>query len=123
MTRQSELSVVLGDRLYHAEREWGRTPDEVPVGQISQLAVDSKGLVYVLQRADPPVLVFETTGAFRRAAWGHGQIADGHGISVAPDDRVLLVDRDAHEVLIFDTEGRRLGSLGERHRPRLGTPF
>ena len=43
-------------------------------------------------------------------------------LTVAPDGRVFVVDRDAHEVIAFDAAtGRRLGGLGRRHRP--GEPF
>jgi DNA-binding beta-propeller fold protein YncE len=42
-------------------------------------------------------------------------------LTVAPDGRVFVVDRDAHEVIIVDPAGRRLGGLGRRHRP--GEPF
>ena len=41
--------------------------------------------------------------------------------TVHPDGRVFVVDRDAHEVTIFASDGRRLGALGQRHVP--GAPF
>jgi NHL repeat len=40
-----------------------------------------------------------------------------------PDDRVLLCDRDAHQVLCFDLDGKLLLALGERHRPSFQAPF
>jgi len=116
------LVVVLGDRRYRVEHGWGKLPAERRLGQVSQIAVDSRGRVYVFQRAEPPVLVFEPTGVLC-GAFAEGRIADAHGIAVAPDDRVLLVDRDAHQILIFSHEGELLGTLGERHRPRHGAPF
>lgn len=122
MNQSDRLVVVLGDRRYSVERPWGELPTDLAYGFISQLALDSKGCVYVFQRGEPPVLVFEPSGSFV-AAWGHNRIADAHGISIAPDDRVFLVDRDAHQVLIFSTEGELLGSLGERHVPRFQAPF
>ncbi|MCC7274914.1 MAG: hypothetical protein IT561_19770 [Alphaproteobacteria bacterium] len=42
---------------------------------------------------------------------------------ITPDDRVLLVDRDGHQVIACDTAGRELFRIGERHRPRQGAPF
>ena len=116
------LVVILGDRRYRVEYNWGTLPADVRLGQVSQVAVDSRGRVHVFQRAELPVLVFESTGAFR-GTLAEGRIADAHGIAVAPDDRVLLVDRDAHQILIFGPEGALLGTLGERHRPRHGAPF
>jgi DNA-binding beta-propeller fold protein YncE len=122
MGTEESLVVVLGDRRYRVEHNWGKLPAGMRLGQVSQLAVDSKGRVYVFQRAEPPVLVFEPTGAFR-GSLAEGRIADAHGIAVAPDDRILLVDRDAHEVLIFSPGGELLGTLGERHRPRDHAPL
>ncbi len=116
------LVVVMGDRRYRVERPWGELPHDTRLAALSQLAVDSHGRVYAYQRADPPVIVFEPTGAFR-AAWGHGLIADAHGIFISADDRVYLVDRDAHQILIFTTEGERLGALGARNAPRFQAPF
>jgi peptidylglycine monooxygenase len=112
----------MGDRRYRVERPWGELPHDTRLAALSQLAVDSEGRVYAYQRADPPVIVFEPTGAFR-AAWGHGLIADAHGIFISADDRVYLVDRDAHQILIFTTEGERLGALGARNAPRFQAPF
>src|SRR4051794_19959487 len=57
------------------------------------------------------------------ASWDAAPISDPHGIFITSDDRVLLVDRNAHQVLIFNTDGRLLATLGERHQPRFGLPF
>ncbi|MEM7021917.1 MAG: 6-bladed beta-propeller [Pseudomonadota bacterium] len=115
------LRVVLGDQLYRVEPSWGRLPADVAPAQISQLAVDSAGAVYVYRRGDPPVLAFEADGSYRGGLAG-GQIADAHGIAIA-NDRLFLVDRDAHQILILDRDGMLLDKLGERHQPRHGAPF
>jgi hypothetical protein len=117
-----DLRVVLGELTYRVERPWGRLPEGVALGQISQLAVDSRRRVYVFQRAEPPVLVFQPSGAYR-AGLATGLIDDAHGIAIAPDDRLFLVDRDAHQILIMSTRGELQGTLGERHRPRADAPF
>lgn len=116
------LTVCLGERRYRAERQWGRLPPGMSLGQVSQLALDSAGRVFVFQRAEPPVLVFEPSGEFRGGI-AEGRIADAHGICIAADDRVLLVDRDAHQILILSTAGELCGTLGERHQPRPDAPF
>ena len=38
-------------------------------------------------------------------------------LACAEDGRLFIVDRDAHEVLICTTDGRRLSGLGTRHGP------
>ena len=121
-SREEGLRVMMAGRSYAVERPWGTLPDGIDLVALSQLAVDSLGRVYAFQRHDPPVIVFDPDGRFH-TAWGSGEVADAHGIFIASDDRVFLVDRDAHEIQIRDTAGRRLGALGERHRPRFQAPF
>jgi DNA-binding beta-propeller fold protein YncE len=113
--------VCLGERTYRVDTPWGKL-GSIELGLVSQLAIDSKGNVYLLQRKHPSILVFAPSGDML-AAWDHVTIMDGHGISVSPDDRILVIDRDAHEIIIFDTEGRVLQKLGSRNRPRHGMPF
>lgn len=114
--------VVMADTRYRVEPNWGELPDGQRLGHVSQLAVDSEGKVYVFQRGDPPVLVFKPTGEYA-GSFADGQILDAHGIFIDASDHVHLVDRDAHQILSFDTHGNLLGALGERHRPTLGAPF
>ncbi len=118
----NELFVNLGNRLYRIDRPWGAWPDSIPRAAVSQIAVDSNNNLYVIQRGDPPVIVFKSDGSYLRS-WGSGQIADPHGIFITSDDRVCIVDRDAHQVLIFDLYGQLKCELGERGRPRFRLPF
>jgi DNA-binding beta-propeller fold protein YncE len=121
MTRET-LIVVLGDRRYAVERDWAKLPDGQAFGFLSDVAVDSKGVVHVGQRTDTPMMAFGPGGKFLRS-WAEGEIADVHGVSATTDERVLVVDRDAHQVLIYDTQGRRQLALGQRHHPQLQAPF
>ena len=122
MNNDDSLVVLLGDRHYQVKRPWGDLPADQAFGFISQLALDSAGRVYVFQRGQPPVLVFEPTGSFR-SAWGHDYIVDAHGIFISSSDQVFLVDRDSHQILIFTIDGTLVGSLGERNVPRFQAPF
>jgi len=118
----TDFVVAIGDRRYAVERPWGELPQGRDLAYVSTVAVDSSGRVYVAQRTDPPVVVFEPDGAYV-GGWGSGFIADAHGIHVSGDDRVFVVDRDAHQVHVFDTSGERQLSLGDRHGPSLQAPF
>lgn len=122
---REHLVVALGPQRYRVERPWGEVP--AGAGGVTDVACDAAGRVYVQLRGDaytdpehPAILVLEPDGR-RRAAWGGREVLDGHMASVHPDGRVFVVDRDAHEVIVFDPEGRRLGGLGTRHAP--GEPF
>ena len=107
---------------YAVERYFGRLPPEIAPARVSMVAVDSRGFVHVLRRGPVPVVVFDADGAFQRS-YGGGQIFDPHGITVDHQDRVLIVDRDAHQVLAFDTAGALLFTLCERHSPSWEQPF
>lgn len=115
------LVVGLGDRRYRVERPWGDLPHDA--GRVSDVTVDSRGHVFVLLRYDPlvdapgtPVVELDRDGV-RVNAWGAELIADSHMLACSDDDRLHIVDRDAHEVIICSAKGERLGGIGQRHRP------
>jgi len=118
------LFVCLGAQRYRVERPWGDLPDSI--GRVSDVACDTNGRLYVLFRRDsaiepsgPSVVVLEPNGA-RQSVWGD-EIVDGHMLACGLHATVWVVDRDAHEVIVFDRVGRREGSLGQRDQP--GAPF
>ena len=119
------LVVALGEARYRVERPWGEVPRGV--AKVTDVAVGADGRVHVLLRDDPLVdepqpRVVTLDGDGRRVgAWGEDMIADSHMLASAPDGRILVVDRDAHEVLFCDGDGKRLGGLGTRHTPH--APF
>jgi DNA-binding beta-propeller fold protein YncE len=119
---RTELVVALGDRRYAVDRPWGNLPPGMRLSGVSDVAVDSSDRVYVYQRSDPPVVVFDRSGTYL-GAWGTGVIADAHGVFCTADDRIVAADRDAHQILGFDTNGHLLFALGERHGPRFQQPF
>lgn len=124
-TPREHLVVALGAQRYRIERPWGDVPEVA--GGVTDVACDAAGRVYVQLRTDPyvagdgPAIVVLEPDGRRRAAWGGDVVQDGHMASVHPDGRVFVVDRDAHEVIVFDAEGQRLGGIGTRHAP--GEPF
>jgi peptidylglycine monooxygenase len=124
MSRET-LTVALGPTRYRVERPWGDIA--VGAGLVSDVACDARGHVFVLIRRDgyldpdAPAVVELAPDGTRLAAWGGNEIADGHMLAVAPDGRVFVVDRDAHQIVVFDAGGRRIGALGTRHAP--GDPF
>lgn len=116
-----ELIVALGAQRYRVERPFGNLPDGP--GRVSDVAVDAAGQVHVLLRSDPlvdaptPCVITHDARGNRVAAWGEDLIVDSHMIVPAPNDRLFVVDRDAHQIVICAPNGQRLGSIGERNRP------
>lgn len=120
--RKGTLQVIIGTQRYAIERPWGKLPQGIAFKTKSKIACDSKGNVYVFQRGDPPVVVFDTNGKYLRS-WGNDLFSDAHGIYIDDDDRVFLVDRDSHEIVVCDTKGKVLFTLGKRNRPHDQAPF
>lgn len=116
------ITVGLGEQLYRLQRPFGALPPDMRLSVVSKCAVSSKGQLHICQRSSPPVIVFEPDGRFLRA-FGEGEITDPHGIAILRDDSILVVDRDQHQIICFDPEGKKRFTLGERGRPRFQAPF
>lgn len=118
------IFLKLGDTLYRADFPWAKTP--AGTFKVSDVATDGRGHVYLLVRRNPFVndggpAIYEFAPDGRQVAAFGEEVVDAHYLTVASDGRILVVDRDANEVVIFDRQGRRIGGLGGRHRP--GEPF
>lgn len=119
-----ELYVSLGDRRYRVERPFGQF--EIGKALVSDVVCDSRGHVFVLLRFDPlvdapqdPVLELDPDGRLLRS-FGADVIADGHMMAIDQDDRIAVVDRDAHQIVVFERDASvalRIGARGEPGRP------
>ena len=105
-----------GDYTYEVVESWGELPSGWSFGVVTDVAVDSKDRVYVFQRKDPPIIVFDIDGKYLNS-WGRGAITFGHGLYIGPDDLVYLTDRDEHVALKYSSEGELLMTLGNRGQP------
>ena len=114
--------IAIGHKRYRVQRPWGTMPDRPKLARLSKGSVDGRGNLYICQREDPPVVVLAPDGRYLRS-FGDGLIVDSHGICATSDDRVLVVDRDGHQVVAFTTSGKHLFSLGARDKPRYQEPF
>ncbi len=119
------LVVALGARRYRVERPFGAWPENT--GFVTDVAADARGHVFVLlrhdaltQANDPRVIELDQSGGYL-GAWGGQDIADSHLMTIDREGRLLVVDRDMHEVILFGAGGRRLGALGKRGAPH--APF
>src|SRR6185437_2293389 len=121
MTR-TNLVVSLGAREYAVERPWGELPFGTRFGGVSNVAVDSRDRVYVYQRADPPLIIFNSDGSFA-GSLASGLVADAHGIDIDAKDQIWLIDRDVHVIHAIDQSGNVAGSIGTPGRPSFQGPF
>ena len=101
---------------YRADDQWVQRPDEYSWQEVSAVAVDSHDNVFVFNRGDHPVMVFDRDGRFLRS-WGAGGFVRAHGITIGPDDAVYCTDDLDHTVSKFTPDGTLIWKLGRSGQP------
>ena len=99
-------------RTYELIRDFLNPPSDQTLGVVSRVATDSQDRVYVFQRKDPPVLVFDRDGNYL-SAWGSGEVTDPHGLKIV-NDIVYTTDRSDSVAKSFTLDGKPLLQLGQR---------
>src|ERR1700691_4119475 len=103
--------VGTGTHTYELIRDFLKLPNGESLGLVSRVATDSDDRVYVFQRKNPPVVVFDRDGNYL-AAWGTGEVTDPHGLKIV-DDIVYTTDRSDSVVKSFTLDGKPLLQLGQ----------
>jgi len=114
-----------GDYRYEIVEAWGKLPDGWSFKEVSDVGVDKSDNVYVFNRGDHPMIVFDRDGNFLRS-WGEGVFRHPHGVSMGPDDTIYLTDDGDHTVRKCALDGRILLQIGipGKPAPRMsGLPF
>src|SRR5215813_12647028 len=96
---------------YHPNDRWARLPNDWTWREVAGVATDSKDRVFVFNRGDHPVVIFDPHGSYL-ASWGEGLFARPHGIFIGPDDSVYCTDDLDHTVRKLTPDGRLLLTLG-----------
>lgn len=76
---------------------------------VSSVAVDSKGVIYALQRGDKadPIIAFDKTGKVLRS-WGKGMYNIPHTIRIDPAGNFWTIDAGTSMVIEFSPDGTKL---------------
>ncbi|SCX44686.1 NHL repeat-containing protein [Variovorax sp. EL159] len=111
-----------GKSNYRMVRPWQKPSPRGAVGVISQLALDSRGRVFVLQRTAPQLLIYRADGELDEV-YENPRLTSGHGLFIDAADNVYLVSYDAHQVLALDASLKLRFELGGFNTPRWGAPF
>ena len=77
------MIVGSGDYRYRVNADWAKLPEGWSFKEVGGVGVDSHDNVYVFNRGDHPMMVFDRDGNFLRS-WGEGQYPRAHGVHVAP---------------------------------------
>jgi DNA-binding beta-propeller fold protein YncE len=109
-------SVGQGPFCYTANAGWAQQPPGWSWPEVPGVATDSRDRVYVFNRGEHPLMVFDRDGKFL-SSWGEGVFVRPHGITIGPEDAVYCTDDHDHTVRKFTPEGRLLLTLGTSGRP------
>jgi DNA-binding beta-propeller fold protein YncE len=101
---------------YEADACWAKLPPGITWTEVAAVATDSRDRVFVFNRGDHPVLVFDPDGTLLNS-WGEGLFVRPHGLTIGPDDAVYCTDDLGHVVYKFDHDGRLLMTLGTKGQP------
>lgn len=97
---------------YVVDTTWPRRPDHIKWGQMPGITVDTQDRIYVFNRSEPAVQVYQADGTFLRA-WNIEDAGGAHYIRISPDKSVWTTDIKSHVVRKYNPEGKLLLTLGE----------
>ncbi len=103
-------TVGSGDFTYEVVDNWAKTPDGWTIGQ-AEPACDSQDRVYVFNRGDHPLMVFDRDGNFL-GEWGKEYLTDAHGIYISGEDHIYLPVRESHAIVKCTLDGKPLMTMG-----------
>jgi len=119
-------TVGSGDYRYEMVPSWPEMPRYWSLGMASDAAVNSRDEIYIFSRGLHPLTIWTPNGDFI-SSWGEGTFsANPHGIYIAPNDNIWLVDRDFHVATEHTPDGTLLRTLGHKRAPSpsyIGEPF
>jgi len=110
---------------YEVAEGWGKLPDGWSFKEAAAVGVDSKDNVYVFNRGEHPVIIFDQEGNFL-SSWGEGVFPRAHGVTMGPDDTIFLTDDGDHTMRHCTLDGKVLMTLGISGKPApfmSGDPF
>ena len=110
---------------YEPVENWAKIPPGWSFKEIGGVGVDRNDNVFVFNRGEHPMIVFDREGKFLRS-FGEGLFPRAHGVFMAPDDTVWLTDDGDHTVRQCTLEGKVLLTLGISGKPApymSGEPF
>ncbi len=102
-----------GNHQYELVPDWAKVPEGWSFVDVCGIAIDKSDNVYVLNRSEHPVIVFDREGRIL-GRWGHGLFRRAHGARLAPDGSIFCTDDYDHFVAKFTPEGQVLMTLGQR---------
>jgi DNA-binding beta-propeller fold protein YncE len=105
-----------GQYRYDVDPRWEQLPAGWSHGDVAGVATDSDDRVYVFNRSEHPLIIYDRDGKFL-GSWGEGTFTRPHGITITADNLVYLADDTEHTVRKFTLDGKLLQTLGTKGQP------
>ena len=106
------MTTVGTKNTYEYIQDFPKLPAGEEFGVVSSVATDSQDNLYVFQRKDPVMMVFDRDGNFLKS-WGNGAVESPHGLTIT-NDLIYITDREGSVAVTFDLDGRPVQILGQR---------
>ena len=121
------MATRLGSEAYIYEElaDWAQLPEGWSFKEVADVVVDAQDRVYVFNRGEHPMIIFESDGSFV-AAWGEDLFSRAHGVTVGPDGNLYCVDDGDHSIRKCTPDGEVLMTIGTPNEPapiHSGQPF
>ena len=110
---------------------WAQIPHPMSFKEATSVAVDSEDRVYIFNRGNWPLMIFDADGNFLET-WGEGEFDRPHGIFIDAEDNLFMADDEGHFVdirrtpsgeLIFTfRRARQTRSMASRATPSIAQP-
>ncbi len=102
---------------YDVDTTWPQRPENVkPLGAVSGISVDQDNNVWVFNRGEDQVQVYNVDGGFVRK-WEKTIVAEPHHLRIDPVGNIWLTDIGLHVVHQFSPDGKLLKTLGVSGQP------
>jgi DNA-binding beta-propeller fold protein YncE len=105
-----------GKYSYELVEGWAKLPEGESFNDICSIAIDRLDRVFILNRSEHPVKVFDSEGNFL-SFWGENYFGRAHGACISSDDFIFCTDDKHHVVTKFDTKGNISMVLGTKDAP------
>lgn len=99
---------------YQVVPEFFEYPADWVTGEASGVALNSRGHIFLFQRAKPMLSEFDETGHYLRSL-GEGLFDHPHGLRIDSQDNIWTTDDTNHTVLKLSPAGKVLLVLGRRN--------
>jgi streptogramin lyase len=111
------MNAIVGEGKYRFElvADWVKPPAGWTIGQTG-IVTDSKDRVYLFNRSDHPMQVFDPDGNFLES-WGEGLYTSAHHLGIDRKDNLFLPVWAAHVIAKCTTAGKQLAVWGKWNEP------